>query len=419
MSAPLGPALRPAFGPPAERDLPLEGLRGLCALAVFYAHVFLPAAAIDPVWAPSPRFWHLNLGAPAVLMFFVLSGYVIGLVTTQPPTAAGVHTYLVHRVARLVPLNTAAVLLSVLLLPDVTGRAILGNLLFLENSEPYPGLGTFPLLFNNSNLWSLNYEAVYYVGFIALWFLAPPTTLAFALMLAVVAAHSLGLPVSALAARYACGALYWLAGLALAWHAAPIAAADRRTNWPSAALAFLAVWQLGPLRALLYDWQLHGWLWMTPVSPHRLDLLPACLWLLLAVTGRAPRLCQWLTRACLGWLTAGALLQALRGEWQEVHTVAAVALALAAFLSSRRFPLDALRRCAPLGAISFGLYIIASPLQLGQRAVLPEFSGSWFTFAVRAVLLTALTFAAAWLLERRLGPPASRWLRRAAPAHRS
>lgn len=411
MNAPLGPPLRPMFGSPTGRDLPLEGLRGLCALAVFYAHIFLPAAAIDPVWVPSDRFWHFNLGAPAVLMFFVLSGYVIGLVTTQPATASHVRTYLVHRVARLVPLNTAAVLLSVLLLPHVTGRAFLGNLLFLENSEPYPGLGAFPLLFNNANLWSLNYEAVYYLGFIALWRCAPPTTLVFGLMGIVVAAHALGAPVSALFARYACGALYWLAGLAIAWHAAPVVDADRRTNWPAALLALLAIWQLGPLRALFYDLSLSDWLWMTTVSPHRLDLLLACVWVLLAVSGRAPRLCGTLTRVCLGWLTVGIILQAWRGEWREVHWVAAAAVGLAAFSSSWKFPLTPLRRCAPLGAISFGLYIIASPFQLGQRVVWPEFSGSWLTFTVRAVVLTFVTLTTAWLLERRLGPPISRWLR--------
>lgn len=57
MSALFAPALQPAFAPPPERDLALEGLRGLGALAVFQAYIFIPAAAIDPVWEPSPRFW--------------------------------------------------------------------------------------------------------------------------------------------------------------------------------------------------------------------------------------------------------------------------------------------------------------------------------------------------------------------------
>ncbi len=412
MSALLGPALRPAAPLPAERDLPLEGLRGLCALAVFYAHIFLPSAATDPAWVPSARFWHFNLGAPAVLMFFVLSGYVIGLVTTQPATPGRTRDYLVHRVARLAPLNTIAVLLSCLLLLQVTEHALIGNLLFLANNEPYPGLGVFPLLSNNGNLWSLNYEAAYYLGFILLWWTAPRTSLVFAALAAIVTAASLGAPLPTLVSRYACGAFYWLTGLAIAWHTAPAEPAAHRTNWPAAVLGFLAIWQLGPLRALCYEFKLHGWLWLTPVSPHRLDLLLACVWLLLAITGRAPSTHRWLARACLGWCTLGVVRQAWRGEWAEVHTVAAAAVALGWLLSSWTFSLSALRRCAPLGAISFGLYIIASPLQIAQRTMLPEFSGTWLTFTVRAVLLTALTLSLAWLLERRLGPPISAWIRR-------
>ena len=414
MRALFGPTLKPRSSAPAPRDLPLEGLRGLCALAVFYAHLFIPARAIDPAWAPPAQFWWFNLGAPAVLMFFVLSGYVIGLVTTQPPTNGNVRTYLVHRAARLTPLNTIAVLVSCLLLPSVDGRTFVGNLLFLENAEPYPWLGHFPPLFNNTNLWSLNFEAVYYLGFIAVWRFAPPTLVVFGLMVVVVVAHSVGLPIPAIFARYACGALYWLAGLAIAWHATPVASEPRRTNWPAAMLAFYAMWQVGPLRALLYAWNLPGWLWISTTSPHRIDMLLASVWLLLAVTGRAPRLCRALTWSCLGWVTAGLVTRLVSDEWAAANTAAALAVAIAWLLARREFSLSALRACAPLGAISFALYIIAGPLQFGQRSVAPGFSGTWFTFTVRALLLTAVTLAFSWLLERRLGPQFSRWIRRAA-----
>ena len=88
MSSRLLQPLRPPPAPPAaERDLALEGLRGMCAVLVFYAHLFLPNRVLDPRWTPSPRFEWFDLGYAAVLMFFVLSGYVIGLVTTQPASA--------------------------------------------------------------------------------------------------------------------------------------------------------------------------------------------------------------------------------------------------------------------------------------------------------------------------------------------
>jgi peptidoglycan/LPS O-acetylase OafA/YrhL len=351
------------------------------------------------------------LGAPAVLMFFVLSGYVIGLATTEPASAPGVRRYAVHRFARLVPLNVVAVLVSWLLLPDTNGRTILGNLLFLQNDQPLPLIGHVPVLANNGNLWSLNYEAVFYLGFIAIWLVRPSTVLVFSALAAVVAAHAIGLPVSALTARYACGALYWVAGLAVAWHTPPADDTARRTNWPAAMLGFYAVTQVGALRAVLMDLQAYGWLWTTLVSPHRIDILLASVWLLLAATGRAPRLRRTLTWSCLTLATAGLIAQSFGSEPSGRTYLVGIAVASAWWVAHRDFALTPLQRCAPLGLISFGLYVIASPLQIAQRAVWPDFSGSWLTFTARAAALTMFSLATAWLLERKFAARISRWIR--------
>jgi peptidoglycan/LPS O-acetylase OafA/YrhL len=407
--------LQPPSSPPAAgRDLALEGIRGCCAVLVFYAHLFLPFRVLDPVWTPSPRFSWLNLGYPAVLIFFVLSGYVIGLVTRQPANAAGVRHYLLHRTARLVPLNTLVVLLCWLLLVHPGWRTVTGNLLFLQNDEPYPVLGLFPVLENNPNLWSLNYEAVFYLGFILVWFRTPRVGLLFGGLVLLIVASATGLPVPRVVGRYACGALFWLAGLAVAWLTQPAESSDRGSNWPAAVLTAYALWIFAPLRTLFEHWQLTGWLWPspTPMSPHRLDFLPACLWLLLAVTGRAPQLQRRLAWICVALATAGLAGRVLSGDWQGIDTVAAAALLAAWIVLRRESSLRPLQRLAPLGAISFGLYAVAAPLQLGQRMILPEFSGSGLTFAVRLVAVIVLVAGAAWLLERRICPPIGRWIRR-------
>jgi peptidoglycan/LPS O-acetylase OafA/YrhL len=407
--------LRPLPAPPtAERDLALEGVRGGCAVLVFYAHLFLPERVLDPRWAPSPRFAWFNLGYAAVLMFFVLSGYVIGLVTTQPATAPGIRHYLLHRTARLLPMNTLVVLLCGLLLAYPALRTVIGNLLFLQNDDPYPGLGSILVVANNPNLWSLNYEAVFYLGFIAIWLRAPRVGLVFGGMAVLVCAHALGLPLPRVIARYACGALYWLAGLTMAWLTTRPAAAPARSNWPAAMLAAYALWVFAPVRTLCLEAGLLGWVWPppTPMSPHRLDFLPACVWLLLAVTGRAPgaqRIFAWI---CLGLASAGGLGRMLEGQWQGLDTVAAVALLGAWGMLRRDCSLRFLQRLAPLGVVSFGLYAVAAPLQLGQRALLPGFAGSGLTFAVRLVFVIALVAAVVGLRERRLCPPLGRWIRR-------
>ena len=397
-----------------ERDSALEGVRGACALLVFVAHLLLPFRVLDPVWTTSQRSFWINLGYPAVLMFFVLSGYVIGLITTQPAKAATIQHYLRHRAARLLPLNTVAVLICWLLLVHVETRTILGNLLFLQNDEPYPGLGRFSLLGNNPNLWSLNYEAVYYLGFIALWFWAPPVGVVFGGLAALVCAHVFGLPAARIFARYACGGFYWCSGLAVAWLCARPETAGRRGNWPAVVLIAYAIWIFSPLRALLIHAEWYGWIWPTPtpVSPHRLDFLPVCVWLLLTITGRAPAFQRWLAWICLALAAVGLAGRIRSADWQEIDTVASIAFVAAVGLVRREFSLRPLELLAPVGAVSFGLYIIAAPLQLGQRAIAPGFSGSALTFSVRLVLVVLLVAGAAWWLERRLCLPLSRWIRR-------
>lgn len=388
-------------------------MRGGCALLVFYAHLFLPLRLLDPVWTPSPRFSWFNLGRPAVLFFFVLSGYVIGLVTTGPATASGIRHYLRHRTARLLPVSTLAVLISWLLLVRPGWKALVGNLLLLQNSDPYPLLGLFPPLENNPNLWSLNYEAVYYLGFILLWCRPQRVGLIFGALVVVLSAHATGLPVPRVIACYASGAFYWLAGLTVAWMTAPPASADGRSNWPAALLTAYAVWTFSLLHSLLAQVGLANWMWTdwTPVSPHQLDCLPVCIWLLLAVTGRARRAQRFFTWICLSFATAGLAGRILSGHWQAVDTVAAVCLAGAWVTARQEHGLWLLRWFAPVGAVSFAIYAIAAPIQLSQRALFPAFAGTALTFAGRLGAVVLLVAASAWLLERRICPPISRWIR--------
>ncbi|HEY5228758.1 MAG TPA: acyltransferase family protein, partial [Opitutaceae bacterium] len=232
-----------------RRDLALEGLRGVCACLVLYGHMTIPGARLDPQFAPSARLWWLNLGITAVLFFFVLSGYVIGLSVRSPFTAPGAGRYLWRRFLRLAPVNCAAVLLSWLFLPQVGPGTVVGNLSFLQNFKAYPFGWYVDVMPDNLNLWSLNFEALYYVAFVAVWWLAPMRGPLF-IVAAAAAVGSTFLPGDhVMASAYLVGALYWLAGLGAAW----LAPRDGRPgNWPSALLAMAVMWPLAPLQRLLY-----------------------------------------------------------------------------------------------------------------------------------------------------------------------
>lgn len=397
--------LRPPPGAPRPaRDRPLDALRGICAVLVLVSHLLLPMPAVDPGYSPPARlFAWFNLGLPAVLMFFVLSGYVIGLTTQVPAGPAALADYLRRRAWRLLPVTYGAILLSWWLHPAVDGRMLLGNFLFLQNYLPYPLTGWFlPPLLNNQVLWTLHYEALYYVLFILVWRLAPPASAVFGLAALGTFGMALAWPVPELIGRQACGALYWFGGLAVAWLSVPSAAGDRRTHWPSALLCAYALWQLGGLRTILLDANADKLMWLTVLSPHRLDFLPVALWCLLAVTGRAPRAQQLLAGGCLawGWLSIGRYLWS--GYWPDPNWPAAGALAVASAGMARRFTPAGLAWLAPFGAVSFGLYAFAAPLQIAVAKLWPGLSGSPGTFILRCLVMVSLTTALAWLLDHRL-----------------
>src|ERR1019366_4861172 len=121
--------------------------------------------------------------------------------------------------------------------------------------------------------------------------------------IAAVAAAAAALPGEHMVAScYAFGALYWAAGLLVAW----LSSKDPGPgNWPSALLVIVVMWPLAPLGNLLTLAHVPDSVAPLPLpSLHRLDLLPPLVWLLLPATGR-------------GGPGAGPLLGRCRREWRN------------------------------------------------------------------------------------------------------
>ena len=386
------------------RDLALEGLRGVSACLVLYAHMTAPMPRLDPAYAPPRCFWWFNLGSVAVLFFFVLSGYVIGLTVRAPFSGAQARAYLGRRLIRLVPVNTAAVFLGWLLLPQVSPGIVLGNLGFLQNFRPYLPGWRIDVMPDNQNLWSLNFEVFYYLAFLGVWWLAPRSGYVVCAIAAVAVAAS-ALPGEHLVAScYAYGALYWAAGLLVAWLASKDAGPG---NWPSALLVLVTMWPLAPLGNLLALAHVPDTVAPLPLpSLHRLDLLPPLVWLLLAVTGRGGSWRRWIAVFCLASASAALARGICTGDVAEVGAMAvySVALLLAWVLVGWRPGPSALAHLAPLGVVSYAVYAVGFPIQFGilRATWLP--AGGASSYALRAILLVTTTFGLAWILELKLQP---------------
>ena len=152
----------------------LDALRGIAALVVFVHHVFVifndevravvtgaAFAVLDVVQAQNKA---------AVLTFFVLSGYAIGLATRgrEPVTRPTLADYASRRARRILPLYwislawTAALgLIYGMSDPSFSLQTLIGNILFLQTSAVAKGNWFDPYGLNGP-YWSLSYEAFFY-----------------------------------------------------------------------------------------------------------------------------------------------------------------------------------------------------------------------------------------------------------------
>lgn len=114
----LNSDFKPEFTTKVNYNYSLEGLRGLAALFVLSCHAFGYVNALDPSYT-LPKFLHyFHSARGAVLIFFILSGYVIGLTNTQDFSYKESREYLFRRGVRLIPIYWIAIILTVCVSSD-------------------------------------------------------------------------------------------------------------------------------------------------------------------------------------------------------------------------------------------------------------------------------------------------------------
>lgn len=149
----------------AGRLAPLEAIRGFAAVYVLACHI-CNVYLHNPPWALPLRF-----GAEVVVLFFLLSGFVVQLST---PDGTSARSFMLKRMQRIYPLFVCSLAFSYLLSCWSAGEwmppywhNLLGNLLMLQDfGAGRPGVW-FDQYFNEA-LWSLSYEWWFYIAFIVL-----------------------------------------------------------------------------------------------------------------------------------------------------------------------------------------------------------------------------------------------------------
>jgi hypothetical protein len=211
-------------------------------------------------------------------------------------------------------------------------------------------------------------------------------------------------------ATYATGWTFWLIGFGLSHAPKADEAVHARLPWPSLLILWLVVWKMKPLWALCHRF---GFIpehtaWM---DFSFYDFIPACVAVLMVASGRRPRGWQL-------WIGATVLLPVLFLAWKlfrghttltELSLIDQLVI-IALLLWFWRPSPDWLARLAPVGALSYAIYIFQRPVQWLVLDHLPLPTGTWLSFGLRVSVIVALTLVVSYLAEKRLQPYLRRWL---------
>lgn len=161
-------AIATAYNSPKKRQLiGVQGLRGLAALLVVVAHLFEHGLGDD---APHVLLFGGRFG---VIIFFVISGFVIHYASGDGPINPA--SFVIRRVARIVPLYWATTILVALLSVALPGlykttvldtTALIKSLLFIPYEFPIGSFDWRPLFKLG---WTLNYEMFFYFVMLCLF----------------------------------------------------------------------------------------------------------------------------------------------------------------------------------------------------------------------------------------------------------
>lgn len=390
-------------------DFNLEALRGVAAIVVVWHHVILHQHWLDPHYIPSGLFAFVPSGHLSVLVFFVLSGYVIGRVHLVPLGKKDIVPYLKKRFIRIYPIYLVSMILALLVArQNYTALTVISNLTMTQNELA-------PIIFENNPSWSLGFEIAFYLSFVPLSFfrINVPITAGIFAVIGIIANTQQYWGTGG----YFLGFAFWLCGVMIARNA-------QRSLAPSFALMvsllllLLSLREFNSLTVWLY--KIHVLLANPdtfeagPAQIADLSNLPYCLLLVLVFASRDFIYRKWLVLVLLLLPIYG-----LRTKLYHMHIsenkfiilpICFYALSLLIYFNQQRFENvceRVIHRISSTGALSYGLYIMHFPI-IAIFVRIEWFSGTAITFCIRLLCYIFLCFTASYFLEKKFQP----WVKR-------
>jgi peptidoglycan/LPS O-acetylase OafA/YrhL len=386
---------------PYERTL--EGLRGLAALWVAYAHAF-NGNGLDQAYSPTIPFnLYFNASHGAILIFFILSGYVIGLTNQTNFTQVNVVRYLQRRLIRLYPIYVISVIFAVLVSPHDTWKTVIGNLLFLQ-------VPVAALLSGNGVLWTLHYEIVYYLVFVAIWYFRPKIK-PLALGTFIVACSGWFIPAfPQILSSYAVGWLFWLFGLWLAWKKRSSVSLSK-IPLLTYLLLFIATDRLAYMGKEYLERNGFHNLGNSGVNLIDFVYFPISALLFTVISNRLFQGWRYLSSLafCIP-LASSSYLLAIK-LLNSVAIASVIHTFLSVLLIHWKVKSNALSVLSFFGSISYGLYVLHVPMMILVKNYFP-WGGSLLSFTTRLAIWILLTVGLSYLLELKMQPLLKRWFQK-------
>ncbi len=375
----------------------IEALRGYAALMVLFSHIVL-----------FPEYWNTsgsligtysNIGHFSVLVFFVLSGYVIGSVYKPHKPANPVlwaKKYLSKRFLRIYPIYLVAIILGVCACTTDGYKLILANLVFLQ------GIVTKPI-FANAPLWTLGFEIFYYILFVFVFLIGTPLAwVASASIVYGVVGYAFNLPFSGVFIGY----IFWLAGLYIAHYLPKTSTPIQYQKLISLLLFFFVIADANGLYSLSYK--------VLPQIIKRQWVHINDIFYLIPVLFIFLHFChhtfKWL--AALKWISFLSplpyfLLQMYKNAfWGNSYLCALLAIYLLSValwvLPSHHFSAKMIQKLSLTGAISYAIYAVHFPLMHFCGKI--PFLQTPYLYVFKAVILCFMVLLLAYVLEKKFQP---------------
>lgn len=400
----------------------LEALRGITAIFVVLHHLIGFSSYLDPYYFPGFLHSFQPHGVLRVLIFFVLSGYIIGTRYTDRFTTDSILIYLKKRFVRLYPIYAISLLITLSIAStNYSLHTLIGNFTFTQFI--FSGL-----IEENVSIWSLQYEVLYFLLFIPISFFNINIIALFVFSIVLGLGNYLIYPYfdAPVLSSYSFGLTFWTSGLMLAKYfrknnnnqvnygillsIIPLILCLHKLNIFSICFVFFNQYVLG--QSIQFP-ETVSW-FERSITFNDLSYLPYCMMFILAFAGKDFKYKKKLF-GFLMMVPALTLIYLLltmdANENNKFLVILGLYIATLIFHFSNfrwvtQLSKALLKSATWVGGISYGIFIIHFPLLVLFKKI-DFFSGSIMTFCIRAIVFASITILISYILEKKFQP----WIR--------